>query len=89
MKNVPTDVPLVKTTKITVLVVLLTEKDSVLVTVKMVSMKMLLMNNVNHVHTTVELVPMPKLVLLVMKTSTEDQKLLTVHVSMDISKTPT
>jgi hypothetical protein len=69
--------------------VLLTEKESMLVTVKMVSMKMLLMNNVNHVHITVELVPMPKLVLLVMKTLTEDQKLLTVHVSMDISKMPT
>jgi uncharacterized protein YqfB (UPF0267 family) len=87
--SVPIDVPLVLTTKITVLVVLLTEKESMLVTVKMVSMKMLLMKNVNHVHTTVELVPMPKLVLLVMKTSTEDQKLLTVHVSMDISKMPT
>lgn len=65
VKNVLIDVPLVLP-NISVKVVLLTEKDSLLVTVNQVSMKMLLTNNVIHVHTTVKLVPMPKLVYLVM-----------------------
>jgi hypothetical protein len=88
VKNVLIDVILVISTKIHVLLVLLSEKESMLVTVNQVTMKMLKIYNVIHVHTIVKPVPMPLLVNLVHSTPTEIHHT-NVHVSPDISKTLT